>query len=160
MKLKLTTTGRALVLTAILFAGLCASIAILGRVTASFKEGMMFGVDATSDDLLNYTDSADADIRNAIKWKIKKCSIESDNAAAAAESESPERLKKKICTTGVDERMRGYTYMFSPIMFNANADGYPVINTNSPEYKSAIKLSESGVFNNCRSICEPSCKWG
>jgi hypothetical protein len=75
MKMKMSPmTSRALVLTAILFAGLCASLAIMGRATASFKEGMMFGVDATSDDLLSYTDSADADIGNAIKWKVKKCS--------------------------------------------------------------------------------------
>ena len=83
-----TTTSRALVITAILFAGLCASLAIMGRATASFKEGMMFGVDATSDDLLNYTDSADADITDAIKWKIKKCStitqLDLDTAVADA----------------------------------------------------------------------------
>ena len=89
MKIKMNqTTSRALVLTAILFAGLCASLAIMGRATASFKEGMMFGTVVTSDDLLNYTDSADADIRNDIKWKIKKCStitqLDLDTAVADA----------------------------------------------------------------------------
>jgi len=88
MKIKPVVISRALGLTACLFVALCASLAILGRSTASFKEGMMFGVDATSDDLLNYTDSPDADIRNDIKWKIRKCSTitqqDLDNAVADA----------------------------------------------------------------------------
>ena len=68
------TMTRALIFTAMLFVGLCTSLAIIGMATASYKEGMLFGVNATSDDLLNYTDSADADITNQIKWKIRECS--------------------------------------------------------------------------------------
>lgn len=73
MKIK-PMIARALRLTAVMFVVLCASLAMLGRFTASFKEGMMFGIDA-SDDLLNYTDSPDADISDAIKWKVRTCSM-------------------------------------------------------------------------------------
>lgn len=76
----LTTIQRAVAVTATLFTGICILIAIAGERTAAFKftrcegcEGML-GFNATSDDMLNYTDRADSDITNSIKWKIRGCS--------------------------------------------------------------------------------------
>lgn len=64
---------RPALLTALLFAGLAISIAFAGHLTRTrTTEGMMFGFDATSDDL--YADNADADIKNEIRWKVKQCS--------------------------------------------------------------------------------------
>lgn len=68
---------RPALLTALLFAGLAISIAFAGHHTRTqpltrTTEGMMFGFDATSDDL--YMDNADADIKNEIRWKVKQCS--------------------------------------------------------------------------------------
>ena len=74
---------------------LCASLAIIGRYTAGRsganregregREGMMFGFDATSDDLVGgYTDRSDKSISDAVKWKVKKCSMISDQDLARA----------------------------------------------------------------------------
>ena len=79
---------RPALLTALLFASIAIAVAIAGHytrtnhpatvtatVTATTKEGMMFGFDATSDDLMGgYMDNADADIKNEIRWKVKRCS--------------------------------------------------------------------------------------
>lgn len=62
---------RPALLTALLFAALAIAIAVAGHQTRTM-EGMMFGFDTTSDDL--YMDSADADIKNEIRWKVKQCS--------------------------------------------------------------------------------------
>lgn len=75
----LTTTQRAVAVTVTLFTGICILIAIAGERTAAFmfegseSEGML-GFNVTSDDMLNYTDRADADITNSIKWKVRGCS--------------------------------------------------------------------------------------
>ena len=92
-------------LTLLLVAALCASLAIIGRYTAARsaagrdgrkgreggtrrrkgREGMMFGFDATSDDLVGgYTDRSDKSISDAVKWKVKKCSMISDQDLARA----------------------------------------------------------------------------
>jgi len=77
MKMKMSTLvgwERPAVLTALLFASLAIAIAIAGHRTRTM-EGMMFGFDATSDDLMGgYMDNPDADIKNEIRWKVKQCS--------------------------------------------------------------------------------------
>jgi hypothetical protein len=71
---KLVGWRRPALLTALLFAGLAMAVAIAGRYTRTM-EGMMFGFDATSDDLTGgYMDNADADIKNEIRWKVTQCS--------------------------------------------------------------------------------------
>ena len=77
MKMKMSTLvgwERPAFLTALLFASLGIAIAIAGHQTRTM-EGMMFGFDATSDDLMGgYMDNADADIKNKIRWKVTQCS--------------------------------------------------------------------------------------
>ena len=78
---------RPALLTALLFASIAIAVAIAGHytrrtnhpatvtATSATKEGMMFGFDATSDDLMGgYMDNADADIKNELRWKVKQCS--------------------------------------------------------------------------------------
>lgn len=89
-------------LTMLLVAALCASLAIIGRYTAGRsaanregREGMMFGFDATSDDLVGgYTDRSDKSISDAIKWKVKKCSMisERDLARAVADAKRSQSM--------------------------------------------------------------------
>ena len=96
----LTLHQRAVALTVILFTGFCVLIAIAGDYTAEYKyrEGMMFGFNATSDDMLNYTDSADATISNNIKWKIRGCSTisQSDLDIAVANARRAQQIEDSI----------------------------------------------------------------
>jgi len=65
---------RPALLTALLFAALAVAIALAGHQTRTM-EGMMFGFNTTSDDLMGgFTDSPDADIKNEIRWKVTQCS--------------------------------------------------------------------------------------
>jgi hypothetical protein len=93
----LTINQRAVALTVILFTGFCVLIAIAGDYTAEYKcnEGMVFGFNATSDDMLNYTDRADADITNSIKWKVRGCSTisQADLDAAVANAKRAQQIE-------------------------------------------------------------------
>ena len=53
--------------------GICILFAATGGYTTAYKEGLAW-FNVNSDDMLNYTDSADANIANQIKWKIRGCS--------------------------------------------------------------------------------------
>ena len=83
-------------LTLLLVAALCASLVIIGRYTAARsaanregREGMMFGFDATSDDLVGgYTDRSDKSVSDAIKWKVQQCSMISERDLAHAVAEA------------------------------------------------------------------------
>lgn len=94
----LTINQRAVALTVILFTGFCVLIAIAGDYTAEYKEGMMFGFNATSDDMLNYTDDADATIANRIKWKIRGCSTisQSDLDIAVANAKRAQQIEDSV----------------------------------------------------------------
>jgi hypothetical protein len=56
---------------------------------------MMFGFDATSDDLVGgYTDRSDKSVSDAVKWKVKKCSMisEQDLARAVADAKRAQSM--------------------------------------------------------------------
>ena len=94
----LTTIQRAVAVTVTLFTGICILIAIAGERTAAFKfDGMegMLGFDVTSDDMLNYTDRADSDITNSIKWKVRGCSTisQADLDAAVANAKRAQQIE-------------------------------------------------------------------
>ena len=99
----LTTTQRAVAVTVTLFTGNCILIAIAGERTAAFifegSEGML-GFNVTSDDMLNYTDRADSDIANSIKWKVRGCSIisQADLNTAVANAKRAQQIEdSEIC---------------------------------------------------------------
>ena len=94
----LPVSRRAVVLTIVLFTGICIFAAIIGEYTAAYKEGMVFGFNATSDDMLNYTDTADATIKNNIKWKIRGCSTisQSDLDIAVANAKRAQQIEDSV----------------------------------------------------------------
>jgi hypothetical protein len=69
-----------------------------------------------------------------------------DNSMQTPDSESPERIKKRVCVTGVNTATNAYEYMLSPALLKeTNQD--------------VIRIMETAMAKGCKSVCHPSCKW-
>lgn len=99
----LQMSRRAVAITVILFTGICILIAIAGDYTAEYKGGVKEGMlwfNTSSDDMLNYTDGADANISNGIKWKVRGCSTisQADLDIAVANAKRAQQIEDSgIC---------------------------------------------------------------
>lgn len=67
--LKRTTVVVVVVILVTVITGIC----ILTAISGTYREGLAW-LNVNSDDMLSYTDGADASITNQIKWKIRGCS--------------------------------------------------------------------------------------
>ena len=86
------------------FTGIFILIAISGGYTTAYKEGLAW-LNVNSDDMLSYTDGADANITNQIKWKIRGCSTITKNdlniaVANAKRAQQIEDSANSACKNG------------------------------------------------------------
>ena len=78
--------------------GICILFAATGGYKDTDKEGLVGWFNVNSDDMLNYTDGADANIANQIKWKIRGCSTitQTDLDIAVANAKRAQQIEDSV----------------------------------------------------------------